>query len=392
MSEHVYLHVDMDAFYASVEQRDHPNYLGMPVIVGARPGNRGVVSACSYEARVFGIHSAMPISQAYRLCPAGVFLPVRMARYHEVSAQIMNLLGEFTPGLTQMSVDEAFLDLSGTRRLLGDPADVAQEIKRRVRGVTGLTISVGVAPSRFLAKLGSEKNKPDGLCIVQPGEEASFVATLPLRSLWGIGKKMLASLETHGIRSVTQLREYERSELTAFFGKAAAHYLYNVCRGIDPGLYGSGKSHSISGERTFAADVNDPQIVYGALLEIASSCVFRLREERGQSRTATFKLRLSDFSTTTASRTLDHDVVTAEELYETARALFEERWDKRSSIRLVGCGLAKVVKGKGSVQHQLFSQNDEKRRQVEEAVYRLSKQGLTVQRARLLREADGSEE
>ncbi|MFW6213310.1 MAG: DNA polymerase IV [Spirochaetota bacterium] len=385
MSKTVFFHVDMDAFYASVEQNDNPEYRDKPVIVGARPGHRGVVSACSYEARVFGVHSAMPISQAYRLCPTGIFLPVRMERYHQVSTEIMDLLAEFTPELAQMSVDEAFLDLSGTERLFGDPQQVARTIKNSVREKTGLTISVGVAPSRFLAKLASDKNKPDGLCVVKHGEEAEFVARLPLRSLWGVGKKMLATLEARGIHTVTQLREYEKSELASFFGNAAAHYLHSVSRGVDPGLYGPGKSHSISGERTFSTDVRDPEVIYDALLEIASSCAFRLREENAQSRTATFKLRLSDFTTTTASRTLDHEIMTSEELYEISRGLLEQRWDKHASIRLVGCGFSNVVRGKGSPQGELFSDDDQKSRQVEEAVYRLSKQGLTVKRARLLR-------
>ncbi|MCK4515981.1 MAG: DNA polymerase IV, partial [Spirochaetaceae bacterium] len=250
MSTPVFLHVDMDAFYASVEQRDNPKYIGRPVIVGAQPGHRGVVSACSYEAREFGIHSAMPISQAYRLCPNGVFLPVRMRRYQEVSSTIMSILTRFTPLLQQMSVDEAFLDLTGTERLFGPVVETARRIKSDVLRETNLTISVGVAPSKYLAKLASERDKPDGLCVVDPGDESVFVAGLPLKALWGVGKKMLSHLNALGVTTIAQLREYTKEDLSTHFGTAAAEYLHAVCRGEDPGLYSDhAHSHSISGER-----------------------------------------------------------------------------------------------------------------------------------------------
>ncbi|MCI0479004.1 DNA polymerase IV, partial [Candidatus Uhrbacteria bacterium] len=214
----VFMHVDMDAFYASVEQHDNPAYQGKPVVVGALPGHRGVVSACSYEARTYGIHSAMPISEAYKLCPRAIYLPVRMERYQELSSRIMQILSRFTPDLQQMSVDEAFLDLSGTERLLGPPAQIARRIKEMVCEQTGLTISIGVAPSRYLAKLASERNKPDGLYIVEPGQEAEFVAALPLRKLWGIGKKTLGRLNSAGIHTVSGLRNHSRAELTELLG------------------------------------------------------------------------------------------------------------------------------------------------------------------------------
>lgn len=381
----VFLHVDMDAFYASVEQNDDPSLRGRPVIVGARPGHRGVVSACSYEARVFGVHSAMPINQAYRLCPDGVFLPVRMARYQEVSHQIMAILREFTPTLQQMSVDEAFLDLTGTRRLLGEPLDVARRIKQTVRDQTGLTISVGIATSRYLAKLASEVDKPDGLHQVEAGREEEFVARLPLSALWGVGKKMLARLNALGIRSVMQLREYGRTELAALLGDGAAHYLYSVCRGVDPGLYGENRgSHSISGERTFEHDVTSADALDRALLETAHTCMFRLMDEGGHSRTATLKLRLGDFTTTTQRRTLDHEIGSADELYRVARSLLYGKWDRITPVRLIGCGLGNVESGTADAQRDLFDSTDEKRMRVERAIHRLRKQGLSVKKARLL--------
>jgi DNA polymerase IV len=385
VSNHVFLHVDMDAFYASVEQRDHPEYRNRPVIVGAMPGHRGVVSACSYEARRFGIHSAMPINQAYRLCPHGIFVSVRMTRYQEMSRTIMTLLAEYTPHLQQVSVDEAFLDLTGTRRLLGEAEDVAKEIKRRVKETTGLTISVGIAPNRYLAKLASDLDKPDGLLAVRPGEEAAFVARVPLAALWGVGKKMLARLNALGILTVTQLREYTLPELQSHLGSAAAAYLFEVSRGVDPGLHGEGRgSHSISGEQTFERDIANLEALDRALLDTAQTCMFRLMDEAAHARTVTIKVRLSDFTTYTVQRTLDHDVSSADELFHVAGALLREKWDRITPVRLIGCGLASVERGAGDGQQDLFDRTDERRRTVEQAVYRLQKKGLGVKKARLL--------
>ena len=387
MTRPVILHVDMDAFYASIEQHDNPEYREKPVIVGAAPGHRGVVSACSYEARPFGIHSAMPINQAYRLCPQGVYLPVRMHRYQEVSRRIMAILAEYTPTLQQMSVDEAFLDLTGTRRLLGDPEDVGRTIKARVREETGLTISVGIAPSHYLAKLASEVDKPDGFYVVRPGQEADFVARLPLKAMWGVGKKMLARLHALGIETVAQLREYTREELAVELGAGAAHYLYAISRGVDPGLYSEARSsHSISGERTFEHDVTSPDALDRALLEIAHTCTFRLMDEGGHSRTVTLKLRLTDFTTFTLRRTLAHEVTSADELYRSARELLRSKWDRVTPVRLVGCGLGNVESGPPDGQQDLFDQSSEKRMKLEQAVYRLRRQGLRVKKARLLDE------
>ncbi len=385
MSDPVFLHVDMDAFYASVEQRDHPEYSGKPVIVGAAPGHRGVVSACSYEARTFGVHSAMPISQAYRLCPHGVYLPVRMKRYQEVSSRIMTILAGFSPTVQQLSVDEAFLDISGTQRLFGQPIDVARSIKSTVKEQTGLAISVGIAPNRYLSKLASEVDKPDGLHQVAPGTEAEFVAGLSLRSLWGVGRKMLSTLNELGITSVLDLRDWSRTELGREVGHSAAEYLWSICRGIDPGLYGQGQSHSISGERTFERDTTDRDALDTTLAEIAESCVHRLIDEGGSSRTVTAKIRLSDFTTNTLRSTIDHDIATTTELLTTARELVYRKWDGRTPIRLIGCGLANVAPRTTAVQSDLFDPALERRRRVEEVVHRLASEGKPVTTARLIR-------
>lgn len=383
----------MDAFYASVEQHDHPEYRGKPVVVGAAPGHRGVVSACSYEARVFGVHSAMPISQAHRLCPDGIYLPVRMARYQEVSRSIMRILAHYTPSLQQMSVDEAFLDLTGTERLFGPPVKIARAVKSTVLEQTGLTISVGVAPSKYLAKLASERDKPDGLCEVKPGEEETFVGKLELKALWGVGKKTLEHLHSVGITTVAELRRQTKPELSSLFGEAAAGYLHAVCRGEDPGLYGDrAHSHSISGERTFGADVKDPDAIEGTLLEVAHTCMFRLLDEEARSRTVTLKLRLADFTTFTVRRTLDHDVSSAEEIYDVARKLLSEKWDGSSAVRLIGCGLGNVKKGSAEAQQDLFDDRSDRRRRAEAAVFGLRKRGYSVGKARLLRTETGRRE
>jgi nucleotidyltransferase/DNA polymerase involved in DNA repair len=211
-------HVDMDAFYASVEQRDRPELRGLPVIVGADPRGRGVVSACSYEARVFGVRSAMPISRAYRLCPHGVYLPVDMTKYGQVSTEIMAILGDFTPLVEPVSVDEAFLDLTGTETLWGPPPEAVRRIKARIREATGLTASAGLAANKFVAKVASELRKPDGLVVVPAGEEAAFLAPLPIERLWGVGKATANELEALGVTTIGQLQRLAPAVLTARLG------------------------------------------------------------------------------------------------------------------------------------------------------------------------------
>lgn len=384
MSDRTSMHVDMDAFYAGVEQHDNPALRGRPVVVGALPGHRGVVSACSYEAREFGVHSAMPISTAARCCPHATFLPVRMQRYSEVSQQIMELLDSFSPTVRQLSIDEAFLDITGTQRLFGDPIELGRTVKARVRDATGLTISVGIAPSRYLAKIASDWDKPDGLFQIHPGEESAFVLGLELKQLWGVGAKMLEQLTALGIHTVAELQRFTREELGQLIGDGAAGYLYSVCRGVDPGIYGE-RSHnrSVTGERTFEHDVVSATILNRALLEVAHSCMFRMLDAGCSSRTVTAKLRLEDFRTFTMRRTRPHPVGSAEELYRTAQQLVGEKWDGTTPVRLVGCGLGNVGADENR-QGELFNADDERRHRVEEAVLKLKHEGLQVTKAALI--------
>ncbi len=378
----------MDAFFASVEQLDNPDCRGKPVIVGAAPGRRGVVSACSYEARAFGIHSAMPISEAVRRCPNGIYLPVRMERYHEVSERVMAVFAGFTPVVQQMSVDEAFLDMTGTERLFGPPLSSGRLLKTTVRDSEGLAISVGIAPSRYIAKLASARSKPDGLIEVIPGEEARFVSTLRLRDLWGVGKKTLERLAAEGIQSIAELFEYDIEQLGSLFGEAAGSYLFHVCRGIDPGIFvGEPKSRSISAETTFERDVNDAQTISRTLLELCQTVTFRALSEGVRSRTVAIKVRYWDFTTTSAQKTLTHRLASARETHRVAMELLRSRWDGRTTLRLLGVGFANLEIEGREAQPELFPEDDEKDRRVEKAVLGLKERfgHLPVQKASLIR-------
>ncbi len=369
MSSPVIFHADLDAFYASVEQRDNPEHAGKPVIVGAAPGRRGVVSACSYEARAFGVHSAMPISEAYRLCPHGVYLPVRMGRYVAVSSQVMAILASWTPALNQISVDEAFLDMTGTKRLLGAPHAVARRIKDQVKRDLGLVVSIGVGPSKFVAKIASDVGKPDGLTVVPHEGVAEFVAGMPLRKLWGLGAKTIQRLADFGIESVVDLRRIDRERLQALFGTAAAAYLKAVSHGEDPGIYtGVTKSRSFSGERTFEHDTADNEVITHRLLEIAHTVSHRLIKQGARGKTVVLKLRTENFETHTARQTLDHAIRSAEELYNTGLALLSKSWDGKRRVRLVGLGISHVLTDGSLSQGELFESVDDKRRRVEETI------------------------
>ncbi len=391
----VFFHVDLDAFYASVEQLDNPELIGKPVIVGASPGHRGVVAACSYEARAYGVHSAMPISEAARRCPQAAFRPVRMARYQEMSQEVMATFERYSPELQQISVDEAFLNMTGTERLFGPPAETAARLKADVRSSLGLVISVGIGPSRYIAKLASAWSKPDGLHEVLPGAEADFVAGLPLKDLWGVGGKTLHRLNDFGMHTVADLREKAPAELYRLFGKAAGDYLHAVSRGVDPGIYsGEAQSHSVSNETTFGHDVRDREVIESTILELCHGVVFRLLRHRLVSRTVTLKLRFSDFTTTTVRRTLSEPVASTESLYRLALAMLEEKWDGAREVRLLGVGVAQVEAKDEVRQGDLFERRDDRRRRVEQAALdvnsRFGKLGLT--RARLLKpRADDTE-
>jgi DNA polymerase-4 len=365
-------HVDLDAFYASVEQKDNPSLKGRPVIVGAAPGHRGVVSACSYEARRFGIHSAMPISQAYRRCPQGVYLPVRMDRYLEVSRQVMAILSTFTPSMQQISVDEAFLDLTGTERLFGPARETGARLKAQVRSATGLAISVGIGPNKYLAKMATNAGKPDGLVEVRPEDALKFLDSVALKDLWGIGEKTLQRLTELNITSVRQLRGMPHPELSRLLGQGASSFLAAVTRGSDPGIFSEEpRSHSLSTETTFERDRKDRSGLERVLLELSHQVMFRMMEGGWKSKTAALKLRFHDFTTVSAQKTLKHWITSADELHTVARDLLSARWNGGTPIRLIGIGLSNLVAVESQDQMELFTDGQQRRGKVEEAVFRL---------------------
>jgi DNA polymerase-4 len=370
--EPVFFHVDLDAFYASVEQMDDPALRGRPVIVGAAPGHRGVVSACSYEARRFGVRSAMPISEAWRRCPQGVYLPVRMERYLEVSRAVMAILDRYTPHVQQISVDEAFLDLTGTEKLFGPVLGTGRRLREEVRSTAGLAITVGIGPNRYVAKLATNAAKPDGLLQVQQPRVEAFLDSLALRDLWGIGEKTLARLAELNITTVAMLRGFPGRELARMLGAGAAGFLAAVSRGEDPGIFSEEpKSRSISSETTFETDRKDRAGIERVLLELCHQVIFRAMDEKWKSRTPTLKLRFHDFTTVSAQKTLKHWVTSADELFSVIRGMLAGRWTGGTPVRLVGVGLSNLVAAEEEDQLELFTDEFTRQKRVEEAVFRV---------------------
>jgi DNA polymerase-4 len=368
----IVFHVDLDAFYASVEQRDNPSLAGKPVIVGAAPGHRGVVSACSYEARRFGVRSAMPISQAYRRCPQGVYVPVRMERYLEVSRQVMGILAAYTPHLQQISVDEAFLDLTGTERLFGPALSTGRRLKEDVKEKTGLIISVGIGPNKYLAKLATNAGKPDGLLRVDEAQVEQFLDGIALSQLWGIGEKTLQRLSELNITSVRQLRGFAEGELARLLGPGTAAFLGAAVKGRDPGIFSEEpRSRSLSSETTFERDRKDRAGIELVLLDLCHQVTFRMIEEGWKSKTVALKLRFQDFTTVSAQKTLKHWISSAEELAEVARDLLASRWNGSTPIRLVGVGFANLTAAEAQDQLELFGDEFSRRKKVEEAVLKI---------------------
>ena len=324
----------MDAFYASVEQRDRPELRGMPVIVGADPKGRGVVSAASYEARVFGVRSAMPIGKAARLCPHGVFVPVDMAKYARVSDEIMALLGEFSPLVEPVSVDEAFIDLTGTASLFGPPADAVRSIKDRIRAETGLTASAGLASNKFIAKIASDLRKPDGMVVVEPGREAEFLAPLPIERLWGVGKATAKSLAALGIATIGQLQRLSRATLVSRLGDHGAD-LHELAFGRDDRAVTPWTApKSMGAETTFERDSDDRTRLETTLRGQAERVARELRAGGVAASRVTLKLRFADFRTITRSHTGD-PTQDGLELYRRVLILFA-REDLLQRVRLIG--------------------------------------------------------
>jgi DNA polymerase-4 len=333
----VILHLDMDAFFASVEQHDEPSLKGKPVIIGHH--HRGVVSAASYEARVYGVRSAMPVSEAKRRCPHGVFLPGNRRRYSEVSRIVMATLGRFSPLVEPASIDEAYVDITGSETLFGPPETMARAMKAAVREATGLACSVGVAPVKFIAKIASDYDKPDGLTIVTPETALDFLGPLPVSKIPGVGKRAGESLARLGIRLVADIRRHEPEFLARHCGKWGLD-LYDKAHARGSAVVCTDReAKSVSAENTFEADTADRDVLAAWLLKQAERVGRELRQEGLRGRTVTVKLKFNTFKQITRSRTLAEPTASDGAIFETARALLEAE-PLPHPLRLIGLGVS----------------------------------------------------
>jgi DNA polymerase-4 len=359
------IHADLDAFYASVEQLDNPELRGRPVVVGGPPQSRGVVAAASYEARAFGIRSALPMVTALRLCPEAVRVPPRFDRYAEISRRVMDIFRRFTPLVEPISLDEAFLDVTtpvqeGLRRketVLSKAEGLARALKELVREEVGLTVSVGLASSRSVAKIASDMEKPDGLVAVPPGTERQFLALLPVRSLWGVGPKTAERLAAESIATVGELAERSEEWARRLFGQRGPD-LIHLARGIDDSpVIVHHDTKSVSSETTFAQDIGDLRALQDSLRDLAQETTERLRRHGLKGRTVRVKLRLADFTTFTRQTTLAHPVDAFETIYREAAQLLAREVTGSRRFRLLGVGVSNFPASEedGPQQPALFS-------------------------------------
>jgi len=391
--DRVILHVDMDAFFASVEQLDHPALRGRPVVVGAPADQRGVVAAASYEARRFGIHSAMPSGEAVRRCPEAVFMPPRMARYQEVSGVVFAIFDRFTPLVEPLSIDEAFLDVTGSQTLFGSGEDMAQAIRRTIREETGLTASVGVASNKYLAKLASDMNKPDGLMVVPRSREKiiAFLAPLPVGRIWGVGTVLQKQLNGAGIMTIGDLQRCALPVLEQVAGRHTAEHLMRLAFGEDAReLEMEREEKSISKEHTFNRDVREAERLERTLLGLAEEVGARLREKGRYAGTARLKLRWRNFKTITRQRTLEAPCCDDFSLRAAALALLRAE-GVNQAVRLIGFGVSDLQE-RPVAQLSLFGGDDaarEKRERLCHAVDSLRKRFGTEAPVRAGKEAVG---
>ena len=383
-----FIHADLDAFFASVEILDHPEWKNLPVIVGGKPEDRrAVVSTASYEARKYGVHSAMPTAIASRLCPNGIFVHPRMKRYLEMSGKIMEIFSRYSPDVQQISIDEAFIDLTGTEKLFGPPDETAKKIKADVKKETGLTVSIGLAPTKYLAKLASEIKKPDGFFEVKEGNEENFMLSLPLKKIWGIGEKTLALLNKNGINTTEDLHSKPKNLLAALFGQVTGTFLYDAVRGQEKETFNqTPKTHTISAENTYPFDLTSKEAIETALLELSYTVIWRMRKENLRSWTIGLKIRYENFTTTTVQETSTREISSIDDLFERAKKLFDKKADTSKGIRLLGLALQNTESASNPHQAELFNFDEEKKRKVEEAVLKAEKKipGIKITKARLL--------
>ena len=334
------IHIDMDEFFAAVEVLDYPELVGKAVIVGGNPQGRGVVSTANYAARKFGVHSAMPMAQAIRLCPQAVVRRGRMARYQEISTQIHAIFARYTPEIEPLSLDEAFLEVSGSEKLFGSPVQIGRRIKEEILRELGLIASVGVAPTKFLAKIASDLDKPDGFVFVAPEQVQAFLDPLPVARLWGVGKVTGAVFERLGIRTIGQVRQQSPQLMQRYFGNMGAHLL-ELANGIDPRpVVSERQAKSISNETTFPVDVVDAEVLRAKLMGLCEQVSGRLRQQGLKGRTVQLKLRYPDFQTLSRARRLPQASDHTDDIWQTCWQLFRDNWRSGQVIRLIGMGVS----------------------------------------------------
>jgi len=339
--ERLIAHVDLDAFFASCEQRDNPDYRRQPVIVGAQPGNRGVVAAASYEARQYGIHSAMPIAEAHRRCPDAVYLRPDMKKYQHASRQVFEVLGDITPIVEKASIDEAYLDISGLRKIHGSPGAIGQKIRRLIHEATRLTASVGIGPNRLIAKLASEAGKPDGLTVIAPAKVLDFLAPMPVSNLRGLGRQTQKIFQRLNIRTVAELRYTPMATLKEHLGEKAAESFRRQAMGrASDQLFTDRRRKSISKEQTFGQDIRDRDRLHDVLLELAGGVARTARRENLAGTVVTLKIRFEGFETYTRQNTLPTPTNDERIILTTAWSLFINSALPSKPVRLIGVGIS----------------------------------------------------
>ncbi|MEO6578352.1 MAG: DNA polymerase IV [Candidatus Limnocylindria bacterium] len=378
------LHADLDAFYASAEQLDNPSLRGRPVIVGGRPDERGVVSAASYEARAFGVVSAMPLRTAGRRCPQGVFLPGRPDRYRELSQQVMEIFASYTPLVEPISLDEAFLDVSNSEDAFGDGPTIARHLKRRVLDEVGLVVSVGVATNKLCAKVASDLRKPDALVVVAPGTEAAFLAPLPIRRLWGVGPKAQRALADYGVSTIGQLAGLGTATLERRFGRHGRD-LAARAHGVDPGRVATTHApKSVGHEHTFGTDSADAGRLEATLLDLAESVASRLRRHDLATGAVQLKLRYEGFDTLTRQAPLPHATRDSHPLYEAALTLLRRTQVPGRGVRLIGLTAISLTDAQQLTLFGMPDRGDRLSRSIDAVRERFGEAAIT--RARLLAE------
>ncbi|MFM7860504.1 MAG: DNA polymerase IV [Candidatus Nanopelagicaceae bacterium] len=367
MANEIIIHCDMDAFYASVAELDDPSLRGKAVVVGA--GIRGVVLSANYAARKFGIRAAMPVGRAKRMAPNAIFVSPDHHRYSEISTQVMQIFASFTPLVEPLSLDEAFLDITGAQKLLGTPREIGQAIRKRVHDECGITCSVGIAPNKFIAKLASGHCKPNGLLEIKPERIISFLHPLPVSDLWGVGPKTAEQLQKLGLKTVSDVANTPLDTLKRALGDATGEHLYELSWGRDSrAVIVEEPDKSISKAETFAYDIEDPEVILREYLRLTEKAAAKLRDRELYAKTISIKVRFSDFSTITRSKTLPLPISSTQEIYQVVKELYLALKLERSKLRLIGVALENLHEN--APQQLMLGQREKGWREAESAVDR----------------------